>query len=86
MKTQLEEQIAAMTISKNTQKFLKCIVLANELYNEVSVALNLLYTERAARELMSEYEDIHENLEKEIQRFFFLSVNENIQSINCNEI
>ena len=74
-------------IGKRTANFLACIMVLGDLYGKVSDALNEMYGEEYAEEILKkQFDEKFDGVESVLYGFFNGSVKDNIVAANLNEI
>jgi len=70
-----------MTVSKQTQGFVGCLVSLNNLYSQFGDVVQDMYSgEQADKMLSGEFTVRHNALQKVIEKFMCVSISENIGS------
>jgi len=70
---------AALTVGKQTQGFINCLVSLNYLYNQIYDVMLEMYGESKVDEMMSDnFSGKRNELQKVIEEFMCVSISENI--------
>lgn len=81
------EQIKGLPVSENTARLIACIRTIQEVAEEAYSALSSVYNEKVADVMFNEkFQGCYDGMEKALQEFVILSIEDNMSAKDMTEI